>query len=354
MDWNVLRLSLSIIASLLHTFGFIVLWNVKQTNPYLVMQRFYLLNLSVAENVHAIFLAHYYGFKLVGNERWMNFMMICSGGGSFIWFLLILIVLTVDRFFTVYLNLRYLKHKTNRRTKIVLLICFLISLILNVIFLITLPNLDRTLTVFAMYIWFPLEVFFIFFLVIIYAYIIWRVSYTRTTVLPKNKESPVENHTEDFPSTPNSNRVKPEVTVNSNVSQANLPNRESPLSITELPSTICYNQDIPLSPAKPKTSKQVQKVAKKHMKQYKRSRTDMSKHKKAILVPAWLVTTFVVFIAIPDVGYFITVTLMKMPRPFALKVAAAFYPVGIICDAIIYIFFVKEVRTYLLKKIKCC
>eukprot|EP00111_Clytia_hemisphaerica_P000810 TCONS_00002369-protein len=120
MDWNVLRLSLSIIASLMHTFGFIVLWNVKQTNPYIVMQRFYLLNLSVAENVHAIFLAHYYGFKLVGNERWMNFMMICSGGGSFIWFLLILIVLTVDRFFTVYLNLRYLKHKTNRRTKIVL------------------------------------------------------------------------------------------------------------------------------------------------------------------------------------------------------------------------------------------
>ena len=188
-DWNVLRLVLSVIAAVLHTFGFFVLWHVKQHNPYLITQRLYLIQLSVSENAHSIFLAHYYAFKIIGNDVWKNYMMICCGG-TFLWFLSVLIMLTLDRFCTVYLHTRYLSFWTRRRTKMVLLACFIVSATANLIFLLTLPDLDTTLTVFSTFLWFPLEVFFIVLLTSIYAYISWRVLYYSKSAVKPAKNSP--------------------------------------------------------------------------------------------------------------------------------------------------------------------
>ena len=562
-DWNVLRLVLSIIASLLHSFGFFALWSVKQHNPYLATQRLYLIHLSVAENAHSIFLAHYYALKLVGEWKWRNYMMICVGG-TFIWFLSILTMLTVDRFCTVYLHTRYLSFWTRRRTKMVLLVCFLISVTANVFFLLTLSNLDVTLVVFSTYLWFPLEVFFTLFLISIYAYIIRRVFYIHdSTIIPSKSASPqsalftstvamspvhlyqnrntqarvdittlsptfstrgkltvldkdgfsseqfmvyristeqstnpdndvcqtqtlgcllansgeiptsnrhqsvcisqskteidgkncnhetyVQNDSSKLFSTPitspviesvdllseetcqetchetcqetcqvssvakssivflqasltsNEEVVQEDDSVTQITSQVteNCPTAPELSSITEptkldeiietcsevinscIPTTIQpkipiesplqSNTSLTFSPRSPTTgtfsteiyprseiptppiikTTPTQSPAPRTKRQ--RRTTAIMNHKKTILVPLWLITTFVVFIAIPDVGYFICTVLLERPRPFILKVAAAFYPVGIISDALIYIFFIKNVRVLMIKKLR--
>ena len=460
-DWNVLRLVLSIIASLLHTFGFYALWSVKRNNPYLMTQRLYLIHLSVSENAHSIFLAHYYTFKLCEEPEWQNYMMICCGG-TFIWFLSILIMLTLDRFCTVYLHTRYLSVCTRRRTKMVLLACFLLSVTANVVFLLALPSLEITLAVFSTYLWFPSEVFFIVLLVSIYAYISWRVFFFRSSAIkPLKKQTPHTfsqvtsplslrdigtspalllkrndtfyddgfplrtKKTEQFSVRNNSFPLRSEdielsSPQNSNRKSISIPNmrielkkypsqensirfqnpadsgtnfcnenenscnnhqtplhsslKESDNSTTSTTTTVKYmNKDNsgidldqqspppPLPPPPPPPPKIVpNKIAAVSTititttaVQYKKHRKTgcILNHKKTILVPLWLITTFVVFIAIPDVGYFICL-LLERPRPHLLRVAAAFYPVGIISDALIYIFFVKEVRLSLIKKLR--
>lgn len=495
-DWNVLRLVLSVIAALLHTFGFFALWRVKQHNPYLITQRLYLIQLSVSENAHSIFLAHYYAFKIVGNEEGKNYMMICCGG-TFLWFLSVLIMLTLDRFCTVYLHTRYLGFWTRRRTKMVLLACFIVSVTANLIFLLTLPDLDTTLAVFSTYLWFPLEVFFIVLLTSIYAYISWRVLYYRKSAVKPIKNSPshsfsqamspvhmyqrkkeeggkeIENSSslslkkssmyydgsslrlnsfkpahqqnngffmtssnmrrsslqcnvsslkpeniEDISNQNNNNNTKmtsssaPNMRIELeqkatifqnayNVGVGNLQNEvvEKSCNIHQTSLVSRFKRDIsirkdetstttittPISARKSSNAQNIENLERpqssvESLQRQQQPSVFMNKtmttseittkaglvtsgvkrrqkigtqairnHKKTILVPLWLITSFVVFIAIPDVGYFICV-LLEIPRPFFLKVAAAFYPVGIISDALIYIFFVKEVRLFLIKK----
>jgi len=43
MNTIIIKIILSAVASLLHTLGFYVLWNVRQSNPYMATQRLYLM-----------------------------------------------------------------------------------------------------------------------------------------------------------------------------------------------------------------------------------------------------------------------------------------------------------------------
>ena len=171
----IIKIILSAVASLLHTIGFYVLWNVRQRNPYMATQRLYLMNLSIAENFHSTFLGLYNVFYLIGHEDWGTYMFVLAAGGGFLWYMSILIMLTVDRFLTVYLNLRYLLVWNVKKTKFVLKLCFFFAFVANIFFLVYLDTYEKALRCYSIFVWFPIDNLFILVSIVTYIYILVRV-----------------------------------------------------------------------------------------------------------------------------------------------------------------------------------
>jgi len=292
-------MALSIIASLLHCVGFWALWHVKQSNPYLSTQRLYLLNLSMAENFHSFFLGLYYLFAKLKMPNWANYFFICAGGGAFIWYLSIMIMLTADRFLTVYLNVRYLVIWNVRKTQKVLIACFAVGFIANIVFLITIPTFDESLEIFSVYLWFPVDNGFILVACFSYAYIFRRVY----------------NHQDNA----KANKVKPRArTIQSQASESGTSNT---------------------------FGMKVESVGKRSVV------TPPKFPLKTFIVPFLLITTFIIFIGFPDNTYFWYFILNKEVPKALDTLFFIFYPTGIMSDAIIYVLCAKDVRTYLFRRL---
>ena len=307
----IIKVFLSFTASLLHSVGFWALWHVKQTNPYLITQRLYLLHLSLAENVHSLFIGLYFILKIYEQPKWANYAFICFGGGAFIWYLSIMIMLTIDRFLTVYLNVRYLVVWNVRKTKRVLIACFVIAFIFNIAFLATLPTFAEALEFLAIHIWFPVDNVFTLIAILTYIYIFRRV------YKPPKKGCGSGN---------NSNGIEIE-------SRAYTVSRNN-----EAFATVVISGD-PLSRST-KTSS-LPKIA-------------ISKPKfptRTFIIPLLLITTFIIFIGFPDNTYFWYFVLGKERPPVFDHIFFGFYPTGIMSDAIIYVLCAKDVRAFLFRKL---
>ena len=303
----VLKVFLSFIASFLHCVGFWALWNVKQTNPYLITQRLYLLHLSLSENVHSLFLALHFILRIYDQPKWANYAFICFGGGAFIWYLSIMIMLTIDRFLTVYLNVRYLVVWNVQKTKRVLIACFLIAFIFNIIFLVTLPTFTQALESLAIYAWFPVDNIFTLIAILTYIYIFRRV-YKPPKKGCDGKSNTIESRA---------------YTVSRN---------------NEAFATVVISGD-PLSRSAKSSS--LPKIA-------------ISKPKfptRTFVIPLLLISTFIVFIGFPDNTYFWYFILDKEVPPALDTLFFIFYPTGIMSDAIIYVLFAKDVRAFLFRKL---
>lgn len=295
-----IKIGLSAMACILHTVGFWALWHVKQTNPYLVTQRLYLLNLSVAENFHSFFLGLFNLLAYLGYCEMSNYAFICAGGGAYLWYLSVMIMLTIDRFLTVYLNVRYLVIWNQHKTKIILKLCFIMAFIANIFFLIFFKAYAKSLKNLSVFVWFPIDNTFVLVAVVTYTYIILRVfnrvGYTRlsTTSLTSSSSSQNEEHGRCRRSTQSSIKSTQDVHTNSSYSW------------------------------------------------------------KTFIVPFLLIAAFALFIAFPDNTYFYYfVTGENMPKILD-TLSFTFYPIGIMCDAIIYVLCAKDVRKYLIKKVYCC
>ena len=302
----ILKVFLSFIASFLHCVGFWALWNVKQTNPYLITQRLYLLHLSLSENCHSFFLGLYYLLTIYNKLKWANYAFICAGGGAFIWYLSIMIMLTVDRFLTVFLNVRYLAVWNIRKTKRVLVVCFLIGFGLNILFLVTIPTFEKSLKLFSVYLWFPVDNIFTLIAILTYIYIFRRV-YQPSKGSKNSKD--VKSRKYAVTSQNNDQNI-------ATVDMSRDPERRSVKSTFP---------KIPVN--KPKFPM------------------------RTFLIPLLLITTFIVFIGFPDNTYFWYFVLDKEVPPAMDTLFFIFYPIGIMSDAIIYVLFAKDVRTFLFRKL---
>ena len=307
----ILKVFLSLTASFLHCVGFWALWHVKQTNPYLITQRLYLLHLSLAENVHSLCFSLHFIFKIYEQPKWSNYAFICAGGGAFIWHLSIMTMLTVDRFLTVYLNVRYLVVWNVQKTKRVLIACSLIAFIFNIVFLVTLPTFSKAIEFLVIYLIFPVVNIFTLIAILTYIYIFRRV-YKRP------KKGCGEN------SSSNGNGIK---------SRAYTVSRNN-----EAFATVVLNGD-PLSRSAKFSS--LPKIA-----------ISKSKFpKRTFVIPLLLISTFIVFIGFPDNTYFWYFILDKEVPPALDTLFFIFYPTGIMSDAIIYVLFAKDVRAFLFRKL---
>ena len=73
---------------------------------------------------------------------------------------------------------------------------------------------------------------------------------------------------------------------------------------------------------------------------------------KSYIVPLLLISTFLVFIGIPDNVYFCFFILNKKLPPWFEPITFILYPIGISADAIIYTLCPKNMRQFLMRKFK--
>ena len=308
---QVAKVVLSIVACTLHSIGFWALWKVKQRNPFKVAQRLYLMNLSVAENVHSLFLALYNLLFLLEHDKAGFYMFICGGGGAFFWYMSVLIWLTLDRFLAVHLEIRYITVWGKSKTKVVLQICFWVAVGINILLCLYMKNFEQSLELISYYLWFPVDNFFILAAFGTYAYIMVRITKRKDAFLAS--------------STPKLGRSS---TTN-----------PTPSNVLEYDHKAVYSREkSPNSTNDSNPENSVHGIPKFSW--------------KTFLVPSLLILTFVIFIALPDNTYFCLFKLHKDVPAWFKNASFIAYPIGIALDAVIYILFTKDIRSFFMKKLK--
>ena len=279
-DLRIAMIVMGFLACALHTIGFWALWNVKHENPYIAIERLYLLNLSVAENIHSAFLALSYFFFWYRYDEVGRHMFIFGLGGAFVWYMAILIMFTFDRFLALYLKESYTTLIDKRKVIIILRISFGLGLLAAIllIYFERKRDFEQTLVVIALYVWIPFD--YIFILTSVTTYIYFAVRIRRSEVITKISINDFE--------TDNGRTEKNEefLTWKSNT------------------------------------------------------------------VPLLLILTFVVFIGIPDNIHFWSFILKKELPALFESISFILYPTGIAADAIIYILCPKNMRQFLMRKLR--
>ena len=81
-------------------------------------------------------------------------------------------MLTFDRFLSLYLNVRYTLWLNEKKTKVILGICFGFGVLADILFFCFLENnFEQTLTVMSVYLWVPFDDVFILVAIVTYIYI---------------------------------------------------------------------------------------------------------------------------------------------------------------------------------------
>ena len=300
---RVAKIALSAVACVLHTIGFWALWNVKQNNPFMAAQRLYLLNLSVAENIHSLFFALFNLFFLLGYRELGRYMFICGGGGAFVWYITIMIMLTVDRFLTVYLNVRYISMWNKKKTKVVFRICFGLAFSVNLMLILYLKDFEQSLRMIVLFLWFPFDNIFTLTAVITYTYIMVSIMRRKDALRAA--------------SVPSTKRMESNSTSSLDNNNKDEQGRKSSLYSSVSLSTPTWTW-------------------------------------KTFIVPLFLILVFVFFFGLPDSTYFWFFILGKDLPPWLSVVSFSLYPTGFGLDAIIYIWCSKDVRRFLMKKLSFC
>ena len=148
-------------AVVLHVAAIFILRKTNEDFIFTKVQKIFLINLSINEIFSAIShclgkVATIYFAKQRTDSKYYIFFEITMGTFLPIWYMLIMLVITIDRFLAVYLNLRYHLLVNQRKVKVLLFILPVLSIfatgVLN--FVVkdnsSLTGVSNTLTVFRM------------------------------------------------------------------------------------------------------------------------------------------------------------------------------------------------------------
>ncbi|XP_066930787.1 adrenocorticotropic hormone receptor-like [Clytia hemisphaerica] len=161
LEYLIVESTLFFTAIVLHVIAIFILRKTNEDFIFTKVQKIFLINLSINEIFSSF--SHclgkvaivYFPEQRTGSKYYI-FFEITMGTLLPIWYMLIMLVITVDRFLAVYLNLRYHLLVTQRKVKILLYILPVVSIIVTGVlnFVIkdnsSLVGLDNTLTVFRM------------------------------------------------------------------------------------------------------------------------------------------------------------------------------------------------------------
>ena len=293
-DLRIAMIVSSFLACTLHTIGFWALWNVKHKNIFIAIERLYLLNLSVAENIHSSFLALSNFLFLYKYDEAGRYMFICGFGGAFVWYMSVLIMFTFDRFLSLYLNVRYTFWLNKTKTLVILVICFGFGVFADALLIyFAKKDFEQTLKVISVYLWVPFDGIFILVAISTYIYILVCIKRQRREDITKVLATKYNRETEN--------------------ASLNVGRRKSSNLLPESEKYLTW---------------------------------------KSFIVPLLLISSFLLLIGIPDNIFFWSFILKKKLHPLFEPVTFILYPTGISADAIIYTLCPKNMRQFLMRKFK--
>ena len=121
---------LSVFAILLHILG---LYLLHKPNPLEVNQKLYLIQMSILEIMLVACQNITIYLKIfVNNSSYQGYASLITYAVGLSWNN-IMIMLTVDRFLQVYLNIKYVLYVTERRTKIIIFFCYLVGICFGIL-----------------------------------------------------------------------------------------------------------------------------------------------------------------------------------------------------------------------------
>lgn len=132
MNWSLLQFIIIILVVVLHIIA--VVWLLqRKCRRVSESQRLFLINLSLSEILIAGIGLLRRLFALKTSQRIDFYMILVQNTGCILAYYLIMIILTADRFFEVYLNIRYPIFWNGKRSRYIMCFVWLVSFIVSVI-----------------------------------------------------------------------------------------------------------------------------------------------------------------------------------------------------------------------------
>ena len=93
----------------------------------------------------------------------------------------------------------------------------------------------------------------------------------------------------------------------------------------------------------------------------RQKKVNSSNFRKQYLIPTLLISTFIVFMTVPDFTYLFVAVIYKSPSELLDVLCSCSYAVSNLADGVIYVFFVPDIRRFLrewymslLRRMSCC
>ena len=312
---DIINVILYAVAFISNAIGLFLLWKVEESPRFSCTQRVYLLNICVCDLVtSALYIAIRFLYSYFPYQMYLYRM---TTSGLYFWYIGLMTLMTLDRFLSVYLNIRYPLVWSYRKTKIALLLLFLVSVVITIPFYCLEERLLHY--VISLYYWPFLDLTFVVVGVVTYSYFFLKIRGIRSR---QNILKASVFHS-----------CRPSTDA---VSLSTMQPAQQHLQPQQLHSQ--QQQQLP-----PSEQKNTQK------------RNILIKIKRGFFTPTLLVVNFCIFWLIPDqLSFWDIMCVYKHHKPFlpmgAPYIIVNLYPFGFISDAIIYIFFQKEVFLYLKRK----
>ena len=179
--FNIFMIFFSTFTILFHMLGFCLLISLRNTLGMNKNQRLYLVNLSVSQMIFLGSMIIFRMLHLVHYKDIAHYFVIIHLTVGTISYYLIMIFLTIHRFFELYLNLKYPLYWCDRYTRILLAVTWAL-LTLPTSVLLAIGNFKQVYKFCHLYIYLTLDATFIFVSVLTYGYIISKLLATETNV----------------------------------------------------------------------------------------------------------------------------------------------------------------------------
>lgn len=297
-NFGILQIAFYIIAAIFHAIGLWLLSIIRYSPTFGSIQRLFFINISTCDILGCILSISSKIAEIVAPEwsKQESIMHRISISGMYIWYIGLMTMLTIDRFLSVYLNLRYHMVCTLKRARLVLFLLFIFSLTCTLVCL----NIGTTLQIetVMVYAWLVLDGIFLCCAFLTYIYFFRKIK---------------------------KNRRKESATLPSSY-------RESLLK----------RQSSSIDPQQCRTRKMSIKI-----------KNTIASLRRSFFAPSLLIGNFIIFWLLPDqIFFWLNMMRKRSMSPLMNGILLNFYPFGILLDAVIYIFFQQEILSLLRKKIQ--
>ena len=279
----------------IHMIGFYLLYKSYRSS-LCGSQRLYLMNFSITEIFLCLFDVIKRICQLINENNIQNYILIIQWTGLSLGYYLAMILLTMDRFLKFMLDIKYVTVWTRQRTKLSIIVSWIICLIT---------------VIFCLY-YIPKDHVIISRLATLYFFSTFDFTFVILAVLSYGSLFKTLHH------------VK-------------LRQRRLSMPVIRSPSTLSSKTNL-------LRRKSIAAVAVKKI----REKTAFN----VLFIPTWIIITFLLFIMLPDQIYFYCFLLEKDIGHLGDIIISFTYSLGFISDALIYIFLSQPVRKTLMRLIR--